>query len=717
MFTITTLNEGPAICLVPQGKLDTLSFSIFDRELQPLLGSEKYLIIDFSECNYLSSSGIRVLISAAKKLKSKGGDLFLASLPTEVFQVIEMTGLQSVFQLFADKGAAEEEVARATGRAGGETNVEAGGMGFKVWGMRYRVSGIGTEGGRGFIWQDAGIAGYDELGFSVGTGSPAGSLAEDEEICGLFVTLGRCAGFIPIDPEQSPDFRVVRDPAEGGIFVQEAHSFGMEPTSRIELAEAQELKISQLYGLLPVITGETGSAAAWVVADFHPERPSISGLTTENRGIAFILNQLTEIQPGEVLTDYLARSLTLETIELVEEVNPDTILTQPVIWLYAPEVMEDAAASRIRVESAGDPLESWKLFVTRRLYSDSRRVVVKPLHGGYSAQTFQVESFDAEGRKLRPTVLKIGNRAMIARESDRCRQYALPYILNNSAQVLGTAFYADMGALRYNFVGIGGEQTQLRWLAHYYREWPAEKLEPLFDKIFMQILQPWYGQPVTTTLYPYRDHDPRAVFFKTLCETAEQGLGISADNPVFTVAETGESRANPYWFLKHRFAERRDWPVSYPATVCHGDLNMQNILLDQEMNVYLIDFSETRPRSAISDFARLEAIFMIEHAVLDSEENRRKMVDLTTRFYDRDRLDDLPVVEWTGSSPETMQRNLAMTLKMRQYALQTTSGNPDIRPYYLALLEWILPIVCYTGAPVEIMRLSAYVSGMICEKL
>jgi len=37
-------------------------------------------------------------------------------------------------------------------------------------------------------------------------------------------------------------------------------------------------------------------------------------------------------------------------------------------------------------------------------------------------------------------------------------------------------------------------------------------------------------------------------------------------------------------------------------------------LLDGEMNVYLIDFSETRPRSVVSDFARLEAIFMIEHA-------------------------------------------------------------------------------------------------------
>jgi hypothetical protein len=85
---------------------------------------------------------------------------------------------------------------------------------------------------------------------------------------------------------------------------------------------------------------------------------------------------------------------------------------------------------------------------------------------------------------------------MIARESERCRKYAMPYIFNNSASVLGTEFMGDVGALRYNFVGIGGEQSQLRWLRHHFENWPLEKLEPLFDKIFLQILQPWYGQSV-----------------------------------------------------------------------------------------------------------------------------------------------------------------------------------------------------------------------------
>jgi hypothetical protein len=62
-----------------------------------------------------------------------------------------------------------------------------------------------------------------------------------------------------------------------------------------------------------------------------------------------------------------------------------------------------------------------------------------------------------------------------------------------------------------------------------------------------------------------------------------------------------------------------------------------------------------------------------------------------------------------------MNRNLALTLKMRSYAIECTSGEGTIVPYYLALLEWILPIVCYSSAPMEVKRLSAYVSGMLCQ--
>jgi hypothetical protein len=135
------------------------------------------------------------------------------------------------------------------------------------------------------------------------------------------------------------------------------------------------------------------------------------------------------------------------------------------------------------------------------------------------------------------------------------------------------------------------------------------------------------------------------------------------------------------------------------------------------MNVYLIDFSETKPRSAISDFARLEAIFIIEHAPLDNESDLSDMMDYTEHLYNNSDLGEFPEPAWKGSAPAIMARNIAMVRKMRQYAFQTVEGERTIIPYYLALLEWVLPIVCYEGAGVRTKRLSAWVSGLLCRQV
>lgn len=230
-------------------------------------------------------------------------------------------------------------------------------------------------------------------------------------------------------------------------------------------------------------------------------------------------------------------------------------------------------------------------------------------------------------------------------------------------------------------------------------------------------MNPWYGQPVKENIYPYRDQDPTLTFFSRLCETAEELFAISADEKYFRIEETNQKRVNPYWFLKHEYKNRRTEAIEYFTSICHGDLNMQNILLDKEMNVYLIDFSETKPRSVISDFARLEAIFMIEHAPLETADDMKEMVEFTTQFYNSVQLNQLPEYIWKGKSQEKMKRNLALILKMRKYAIGCTSGDNNIVPYYLALLEWIFPIVCYGGVPLPYKKLSAYVAGLLCEKI
>ena len=103
MFTITLHHDARAVVVIPNGRLDALNHPVFEKELKPMFAADKFLVIDFSNCPYLSSSGIRLLISASKQLNARGGALMLCSLSPEVFQVIEMTGLLSVFRVFKDQ--------------------------------------------------------------------------------------------------------------------------------------------------------------------------------------------------------------------------------------------------------------------------------------------------------------------------------------------------------------------------------------------------------------------------------------------------------------------------------------------------------------------------------------------------------------------------------------------------------------------------------------
>ena len=110
---------------------------------------------------------------------------------------------------------------------------------------------------------------------------------------------------------------------------------------------------------------------------------------------------------------------------------------------------------------------------------------------------------------MRPTVFKVSSKDLIQRESDHCKQYALPYIFYNSAKILGTEFFETQGALCYNFVGIGGQQNELHWLHDvFFSDAEETYVENLLDKIFGQILKPWYGQTVPAAIPLYKKHNP-----------------------------------------------------------------------------------------------------------------------------------------------------------------------------------------------------------------
>ena len=82
------------------GRLDAASAPLLERKMMSLIDEDHYhLILDFSRVDYLSSAGMRVLLSTSKKLKSKKGNLILFSLAEDVAEIIKMAGFDKILHI------------------------------------------------------------------------------------------------------------------------------------------------------------------------------------------------------------------------------------------------------------------------------------------------------------------------------------------------------------------------------------------------------------------------------------------------------------------------------------------------------------------------------------------------------------------------------------------------------------------------------------------
>lgn len=99
---ITTRDEGDTKIVMLNGKLDTNTTPAAESEINTLLdaGASK-LLINFEQISYISSSGLRLLLATAKRLKSSGGDLKVCALNEMATEVFEVSGFSSILNVFA----------------------------------------------------------------------------------------------------------------------------------------------------------------------------------------------------------------------------------------------------------------------------------------------------------------------------------------------------------------------------------------------------------------------------------------------------------------------------------------------------------------------------------------------------------------------------------------------------------------------------------------
>ena len=61
------------------------------------------MVVDLEKVDYMSSAGLRALVSALKRVKKDGGDLRICAPSVRVQEVLELAGLTSIFEVFDDQ--------------------------------------------------------------------------------------------------------------------------------------------------------------------------------------------------------------------------------------------------------------------------------------------------------------------------------------------------------------------------------------------------------------------------------------------------------------------------------------------------------------------------------------------------------------------------------------------------------------------------------------
>ena len=90
--------QDHSACFMLSGRLDTMTSPELEKELQDIPADLKELVLDFEGLEYISSAGLRVLLSA-QKLMSRQGEMKLIHVNETVMEIFEVTGFSEILTI------------------------------------------------------------------------------------------------------------------------------------------------------------------------------------------------------------------------------------------------------------------------------------------------------------------------------------------------------------------------------------------------------------------------------------------------------------------------------------------------------------------------------------------------------------------------------------------------------------------------------------------
>ncbi len=98
MLNIQKAVENEAACVSLEGRLDTVSAPELEQALKETLPGLTDLTLDFEKLDYISSAGLRVLLSAQKAM-NKQGSMTVTNVNETIMEIFEVTGFTDILTI------------------------------------------------------------------------------------------------------------------------------------------------------------------------------------------------------------------------------------------------------------------------------------------------------------------------------------------------------------------------------------------------------------------------------------------------------------------------------------------------------------------------------------------------------------------------------------------------------------------------------------------
>lgn len=302
-------------------------------------------------------------------------------------------------------------------------------------------------------------------------------------------------------------------------------------------------------------------------------------------------------------------------------------------------------------------------------------------------------------------IAKLGDKSAIELEEKNYNDYVKWFIGGiRSTNLMASAYSNGLGGIVYSLIGNPIDPARFFNFGKYYREKTIEDIESAITKLFEDTCGLWYKG--------MKSHTARSIDEIYECElpTKDRLDGILDKyfrnrivDDMINFNGLYKSLPNPVsWIFKNIPKD----PLDIMFCITHGDLNENNIILDNAGNSWLIDFYRTKESYAMRDFVRLEATIKFE--LLNKNMPPEIYLELEEMLIN-DESDQI------GRASSDIKKAFMAIKKIRRIARKTLGPNFDINQYYMGLLAQTMKFLVFEKVNNrDIILMSA---SMICCKL